>query len=65
MSKKLSFGKLVMVVLFRYFAFVIYNANTKLQSGNVGTIFRTKSEQKRQARQTPDFTLDVFKFAVS
>ena len=45
MKYQLSFGKFVMVVLGCYFAFEIINAFVKLQSGEIGTIFR-KVKQK-------------------
>ena len=45
MKYQLSFGKFVMVVLGCYFAFEIINAYVKLQSGEIGTIFR-KVKQK-------------------
>ena len=48
MTQQLSFGKFVMVVLSCYFAFVIINANIKLQSGKIGTIFGKVKEQTLQ-----------------
>ena len=38
-------AKFVIVVLVCYFAFVLYKANNKLRSGQVGTIFMKKSEK--------------------
>ena len=46
--QKLSFDKFVMVVLGCYFAFVIINANLKLRSNNIGTIFRKVKEKTVQ-----------------
>ena len=39
----------VMVVLVCYFTFVLYRANNKLRSGQVGTIFMKKSEETVKA----------------
>ena len=41
-----SFTKFVTIALFCYFGFVIYNANDKLQSRAIGTIFKTVSGAK-------------------
>ena len=48
MTHQLSFGKFVLGVLSCYFAFVIINANIKLQSGKIGTIFGKVKEQTLQ-----------------
>ena len=44
------FGKLVMVALVCYFAFVLYSAIIKLKSRDIGTIFATKNEETVQGR---------------
>ena len=46
---EMSFGRLMMVALGCYFAFVIYRANNKLQSEKIGTIFSTVSKKNVQA----------------
>ena len=51
MASKISFGSLVALVLGCYFVFVIYKASKKLNTWNVGTIFRTLDEPNVQARQ--------------
>ena len=38
-------GNLVMVALVCYFAFVLYRAVSKLNSGDIGTIFTLKNEE--------------------
>ena len=48
MKYEMSFGRLVMVALGCYFAFVIYGANEKLQSDKIGTIFSTISKKNVQ-----------------
>ena len=50
MKHQLSFGNFVMVVLGCYFAFVIINANIKLQSGKIGTIFGKVKEKTLQGK---------------
>ena len=50
MKSQLSFVKCVMVFLGCYFAYVIINANIKLQSGKIGTIFSKVKEKTVQGR---------------
>ena len=57
--RQMSFGKFVMVVLGCYFVYVIIRANLRLQSGQIGTIFRTVSEKTVQGSNLlPTFEYD-------
>ena len=49
MRNKISLGSLGTLVLGCDLVFVVYRANNKLQSGNIGTIFRDKDEETVQA----------------
>ena len=53
-----SFGRFVMLILCCYFAFVIFKANNKLQSEQIGTIFRTVSKKTVQVRLYVHFYQD-------
>ena len=44
----ISLGKLGVVALLCCFGYVIYNANEKLQSGTIGTAFKTVREKNVQ-----------------
>ena len=52
MGYQLSFGKFVMVVLGCYFAFEIITAYVKLQSGEIGTIFRKVKQKTLQGLES-------------
>ena len=54
----ISFGKFVMVILSCYFGFVIFKASDKLQSKQIGTIFRTVS---KETVQYPAITVCIFR----
>ena len=47
-KQHMSFGKCVMVALGCYFVYVIIRANLRLQSDQIGTIFRTVSKKTVQ-----------------
>ena len=49
------FGKLALVALVCYFAFVVYRAVKKLESRDIGTIFTTKTEKTVQDRSEEVF----------
>ena len=50
----ICYGKFVLLVLCCYFAFKVYSAFQKLQSEQIGTIFRTvNSEKTVQGMQSP------------
>ena len=48
MEPQISFGKFVTIGLIFYFAFVIIRANNKLQSDQVGTMFRRVRDKTTQ-----------------
>ena len=55
---KIWFGKFVLVFLCCYFSFVILKASDKLQSEQMGTIFRTVS---KKTVQYPAITVCIFR----
>ena len=48
MRKSISFGKFVFVCLVCYFGYILIRAHHKLQSRNIGTMFKTVSEKTVQ-----------------
>ena len=62
MKPQISLGKFVMIVFGGYFAFQILRAFSKLQSDQIGTIFRRVKEKTLQGNQCC-YTNDILEWA--
>ena len=58
MNHQMSLGKFIMVILGCYLVYVILSAKMRLESGQIGTIFRTISEETLQGIN-PSHTTEV------